>query len=404
MSAEMIKAAPGPRSAVPRHRVPGDCQVTGVLADGTVYYAPIGEVAIDGSLVTCHLCGRSLRSVTAHLRVHGWTKDAYCAAFGLERGQSLEGPETRKLRAAAFASRLIFDPAIRDGSAAGRERARGGDLTRAAAAAASGRPFPEQRRRKALRALAAVQPAAVARANSERARRHRARVAAAVARRHGYPDIGTFVLARAGEGASLAAVSREAGLHKDWLSRHLADIDPAAAVAARRRRPGRWDARWMPALSRLGFTDVASYLHDRHVVQHWTVNAIAAETALTRQAVESALRRHALARTAHAAKRHMAGERAGQVAADLGVGAIADYIADRRAAGWTWQAMSAESGQPQSWLRRHARDAHSPAPASRDTTGPAPASPAPTGPAPTSRASASLALAAPRGQDASGNN
>ena len=30
----------------------------GVLADGTPYYAPIGEVIVDGSLVTCHLCGR----------------------------------------------------------------------------------------------------------------------------------------------------------------------------------------------------------------------------------------------------------------------------------------------------------------------------------------------------------
>ena len=73
----------------------------GVLADGTPYYAPIGAVIVDGSLVTCHLCGRALRSVTAHLRAHGWTKLAYCEAFGLERGQSLEGPETRKLRAVA---------------------------------------------------------------------------------------------------------------------------------------------------------------------------------------------------------------------------------------------------------------------------------------------------------------
>jgi hypothetical protein len=87
MSAELISAAF--RSPLP----------VGVLADGTLYYAPIGEVVVTGALVTCHLCGRSLRSVTAHLRVHGWTKMAYCEAFGLERGQSLEDPETRKLRA-----------------------------------------------------------------------------------------------------------------------------------------------------------------------------------------------------------------------------------------------------------------------------------------------------------------
>src|SRR5260370_15299662 len=127
-----------------------------VLADGTAYYAPIGEVIVDGSLVTCHLCGRLLRSVTAHLRLHGWTKDAYCEAFGLERGQSLEGPETRKLRAAALASRLVFEPAMRQGSAAGRQRARTGDLTPDAARAARGRRMPEQRRRQAAAAPAAI--------------------------------------------------------------------------------------------------------------------------------------------------------------------------------------------------------------------------------------------------------
>src|SRR6516164_7713597 len=137
MSAELISAEPWSRSPV------------GALGDGTVCYAPLGEVVVDGALVVCHLCGRSLRSVTAHLRVHGWTKQAYCAAFGLERGQSLEGPETRKLRAAALTSRLVFDSAVRQGSAAGHQRARSGDLTRDATRAALGRPIPEQRRRKA---------------------------------------------------------------------------------------------------------------------------------------------------------------------------------------------------------------------------------------------------------------
>src|SRR5260370_15120216 len=130
----------------------------GVLDHGTPFYAPIGEVIVDGSLVICHLCGRSLRSVTAHLRVHGWTKQAYCDAFGLERGQSLEGPETRKLRAAALGSRLIFDPAMRQGSAARRERARTGDLTRDATRAASGRRLPAPRRRAAAAPPAANPP------------------------------------------------------------------------------------------------------------------------------------------------------------------------------------------------------------------------------------------------------
>ena len=98
MSAVLISAVASPPRTLPHYRRPA-CPPVGMLADGTPFYAPIGEEVADGPLVTCHLCGRALRSVTAHLRVHGWTKQAYCEAFGLERGQSLEGQETRKLRA-----------------------------------------------------------------------------------------------------------------------------------------------------------------------------------------------------------------------------------------------------------------------------------------------------------------
>jgi lambda repressor-like predicted transcriptional regulator len=326
----------------------------GVLGDGTAFYAPIGEVVADGPRVVCHLCGRSLKSVAAHLAAHGWTKQEYCAAFGLERRQSLEGPETRKLRAAALTSRLIFDPAIREGSAAGRRRARSGELARDAAAAARGRPFPRQRQAKAARVLARVPGGVLAQANRERADRHLADVAAQAARRLGYPDLRAFVTGRARAGASLAAMSREAGLDKDWLARHLHRLDPDAAAAVAAARHRRHDAAWQPALDRLGFPDVASYLADRHVAAHWTVNAIAAEAGLSYRAAESALRRHGLARVAHAAQRHAAAQRADSVAAGLGFDTITGYVTARRAAGWTWAAIAAESGQPPTWLRRRA--------------------------------------------------
>ena len=350
MSAEMNIVESANRGPAGRMARP----VVAVLADGTPAFAPIGEVVITDARVVCHLCGRALRSVTAHLRVHGYTKDTYCAVFGLERGQSLEGPDTRKLRAAALTSRLVFDTAIRAGSAAGRQRARSGELSRDAAAAATGRRHPEQRRRKASRARAGIPAEVAARANAERAGRHLARVAAEVARRHGYPDLGAFVLARTADGASLAAISREAGLYKDWLSRHLADVAPAAAAAVPGQRPARPDARWRPALHRLGFPDVPSYLQERHVRQHHTVSAMAAEIGVTHHAIESALRRHGLDRVAHVAARHAAGERAAQVAARLGYDRISLYLRERRASGWTWRAMAAESGQPESWLRRQA--------------------------------------------------
>ena len=326
----------------------------GVLDDGTPYFAPLGEIVVDGSRVICHLCGRARRSVVAHLPSHGWTKDQYCEAFGLERGQSLEGPETHKLKASLFTARLAFDPAIRDGAAAGRERARSGELARAAAAAARGRRFPEQRLRKSRRAVPEMTRKALARANRDRADRPLADVAAAAARRQGYPDIRAYVLARAEAGASLAMISREAGLHKDWLSRHLARVDPAARDALRRRRASRYDARWLPAIHALGFADVPGYLSERHLNQHLTVNAIAAEVGLSGQAVTSALRRYGLPVTGHAAKRHAARQRAADVAASLGYPTVAEYISERRADGWTWNAIAAESGQPPTWLRRHA--------------------------------------------------
>src|ERR1700734_1724139 len=232
MTAQTTGALPWPDQGAGGARRVGR-PVAGVLADGTPYYAPMGEIVSDGTTVVCHLCGRSLKSVAAHLRAHGWTKAAYCETFGLERGQPLEGGEPRKRRAASFTPRLIFDPAIRAGSAAGRQRAAAGDLSRDAAPASTGRPLPEQRRRKDSRAAAAASSEVAAQANRDRAARHRAEVAARVASDQGYPTLGAYVLARVASGTSLAAISRAAGLHKDWLHRHPSEVDPGVAAAVR---------------------------------------------------------------------------------------------------------------------------------------------------------------------------
>ena len=83
-----------------------------------------------------------------------------------------------------------------------------------------------------------------------------------------------------------------------------------------------------------------------------TVSAIGAEVRMSNHAVAAALRRHDLAHSPHASKRHAARERVARVAAVLGVDSVPRYVAERRAAGWTWQAIAAECGQPASWLRR----------------------------------------------------
>jgi len=331
--------------------------VVGVLGDGTPYFAPFGQVVAGGAHVTCHLCGRAFRSVAAHLASHGWTKAQYCEAFGLERTQSLEGADTRKLRAAAFGARLVFEPALRKGGANGRRRAVSGQLTRQAADAARGRPFPEQRRQRQRAAVPAAARAQLAQANRERASRHLAAVAEAAAARAGYADIGQLVAGMARAGHSLAAISRACGLDRDWLQRHLPQLDPVVAATASRRGDDRLDARWLAALTTMGFSDVAGYLRQRHIVEHMSLNAIAAEVGLSFHTVKSALARYGLAVTAHAAKRYAAERRASEVAADLGVHSITEFIDRGRAEGWTWRQMAAASGQPETWLRRHAAKA-----------------------------------------------
>lgn len=327
--------------------------VVGVLPDGTPYFAPAGQVVEEGALVTCHLCGHAFRSVAAHLTAHGWTKAQYCEAFGLERRQSLEGADTRKLRAAAFSARMVFEPALRTGSAHGRELARSGQLSKQAADAARGRPFPEQRRQRSRTAVSAAARTQLARANSERAHERLAAVADDVAHSRGYADIGQLVQDMTRSGRSLTEISLDCGLHKDWMSRHLPRLDPAAAAAAA-AGVDRLDARWMPVLRAIGFADVASYLRHRHHVEHTSVNAIAREVGLSFHAVTSALSRHGLEIAPHAAKRHSAQARVAQVAAVLGVDSVVDFIEQGRAQGRTWQQLSSASGQPQTWLRRQA--------------------------------------------------
>jgi hypothetical protein len=330
--------------------------VVGVLGDGTPYFAPIGQVVADGALVTCHLCGRAFRSVVAHLSAHGWTKAQYCEAFGLERGQSLEGAETRKLRSASFSARLVFEPALRDGSARGRDRARSGQLTRQAAAAARGRPFPEQRRQRSRATMSPSARIQLAEASRERAVQRLAAQAEEVARRQGYADIGQLVREGLAAGQSLAAISRACGLNKDWMSRHLARLDPAVAAAATARRRDATLARWLPVIRELGFTDVTCYLRQRHHVEHMSVNAIAREVGLSFPAVKAAFARCGLITSRHAAKRHAAERRAAEVAASLGVYSIPEYVQLCRARGWTWRQMAAASGQPQAWIRRRAAE------------------------------------------------
>lgn len=200
---------------------------------GTPHYVPIGEVWADRTGVCCHLCGGWFRSVAAHLVAHGWTREQYLDAFGLERTVSLECLETRERRAAGFEPRRAIEPQVRDGIAAGHSLARSGALAEFAAKAARGRPHPPQRRAKTLASLSRVSPEAKAEGTRRRRRRELEETARRTAEAFGFATVEEFVLDRIGGGASLAAISREAGLHKDWFQRHLAVVAPGVRRAAR---------------------------------------------------------------------------------------------------------------------------------------------------------------------------
>lgn len=196
-------------------------QPFGRLSDATPFYAPLGVLVSDGDRVCCHLCGRWFLSVASHLPWHGWSKDGYVEAFGLERTNPLQGPTTRKRRAAALMARQVTEPAVLQAQRAASERARTGHLTRAAAAAARGRPHPPERRSKTLAALACIDRANQARANRARGAAHVAAVARDRVHRLGFSSPAEYFRQRRGAGRSLAAMSRELGQHKDWVARHL---------------------------------------------------------------------------------------------------------------------------------------------------------------------------------------
>jgi hypothetical protein len=329
-------------------------RLAGWLADGTPHFVPVGQVLTDGDHVCCHLCGHWFLSVASHLRVHGWAKSDYLVAFELERANSLAGESTRKRRAAALVGRRITEPSIRNAQRAARDRARSGELAAAAAAAATGRTHPLQRRAKTLSALAGVDPNAQAEGTRRSAQARVEATAAAIACRFGFADFDSYAADRLTAGFSLAELSREAGVHADWARRHVGRLAPDVAAVQRPSASRRSDGRWRPVLERFAQPDVPSLLRIWHIDQHRTVNAIADATGFSRESVEGALRRHGITRTVHADKRHTAVMRDEAVAARFGYTSLADYVRARRTQGLTWKAIAGECALPESTLRRRA--------------------------------------------------
>jgi len=120
---------------------------------------------------------------------------------------------------------------------------------------------------------------------------------------------------------SLAAIGRECGLSKDWIFRHLHSLDADAAKLASTSRQKARDARWLAGS--LSFGDVASYLRQRHLIEHASVNAIAREVGVSFHAARSALQRHEITMPHHAATRHRSGVAVQNRHRDMRLGRVA---------------------------------------------------------------------------------
>ncbi len=151
---------------------------------------------------------------------------------------------------------------------------------------------------------------------------------------------------------SMAAISREAGLHKDWVCRRLPAIAPHVAGARRHVQPHPGDLRLRPAAHRLGYLDVGAYLRTEHAERHRTVAALAVEAGVSRTTVVAALRRYDINQVPHAAKRYQAEQRDSAISRSLGFDSIANYVVERRGRGLPWKSLVEESGLPESTLRR----------------------------------------------------
>jgi hypothetical protein len=92
------------------------------LADGTSYFAPLGEIPYDPDedRVQCHLCGEWLRTIGgAHLiKRHGWTVAQYREAFALLKGEptcargtsaKLRDHATQRIRAGELRAGVGYD-------------------------------------------------------------------------------------------------------------------------------------------------------------------------------------------------------------------------------------------------------------------------------------------------------
>jgi hypothetical protein len=265
------------------------------LFDGTPVFQPVGELMLDADeqKVRCGLCGRWFRALGGHLGpAHNWSADDYRSAFGLNAQRPLQAPAMSAAQAAGLKRRLNTDRRLQAGMRKGVGLARSGELNELGRQADAERGRALERRRRTVQQGEQMGRQRAARFRAERDRR---------ARSLGYADADDLIRQRyVHEGATVAELAAELhcaaitvtaemdrmGVRRRAQEDRLAQGRHAlAAVRAQVRAEREGRAR------ELGFTDLASYLRERHHHQRWPQSLIATELGVTPPGVARLMRR-----------------------------------------------------------------------------------------------------------------
>ena len=241
------------------------------LPEGTGLHAPLGRLVVDPATgrLCCHLCGRWFVSLGAHVRMHGYTADAYRDTMQLLRTRPLISTELSTTIATRQARAYADSAQVRERFAESQQLARTGQLTWRARA---GNLESWQRLERV-----GTSRAQLATGRATRARHREAHIAALLTER-GAPDLSTFLRAEYAAGASLQTLARTTGLGRNRLHAALTaagiTIRPTGHNTPAGKR-SRAQAADEAAAARVGTGDLHGWLTDRYD-QGWSLTRLAA--------------------------------------------------------------------------------------------------------------------------------
>lgn len=316
-----------------RYRVPvrPRPQPEGQLDDGIPYYAPLGELRYDPDTdrVQCHLCGDWYRHLSwTHLYRHGWSREDYVRAFGLNLHNSLMTPTLSARRSELSKLLWATDPRVQRGLALGW----------ALASEPEARLWPKpsttslEHRRNTARGK--VESWAVRRRQEEEN----------VARRLGFSDFASYWRDRRDQGWTLGRIAKEFGHTDKWARKAMLRIEGRLAIPVQERGAAE--------RQRVEAAVIAQGWEGLGARQQPAAPTEESENSVTLCAVPpTQLRSKGVrGRAARSAARRR--EQEEQLANRLGFSDFQTYWQARRGQGWTTVQIAKELGHTDWWARK----------------------------------------------------